>query len=300
RAGFRAGQAPGTHWYHAHKHGSTSLHIFNGLAGVLIVEGDYDDKLHAFFDKQRAGSKRMTEQVLVFQQIVTHQKLERVLGTGTGDNPRSGNNQKLINGKVNPTIEMQPGEIQLWRLLNAMGGGGKGTLDYSLFQAMIGAGFEIVQVAFDGVQFTWDNYLLQPFFPSGRAPMPSGFKAGSVLAGLTLAAGNRADILVKAPTTTGASHFTIPGDLNNQSGTPFLVLSVNVSGDAENMHFFTAADKDAYPKMPAYLDNLAPPPASNVRTVTFSSTSGPGGPPNNVPQFMIDNHRFALTPDGKP
>jgi hypothetical protein len=33
---LHAGQAPGTQWYHAHKHGSTSLHIFNGLAGALV------------------------------------------------------------------------------------------------------------------------------------------------------------------------------------------------------------------------------------------------------------------------
>ena len=34
--GFKAGQSPGTHWYHAHKHGSTSLNIRNGLAGHLL------------------------------------------------------------------------------------------------------------------------------------------------------------------------------------------------------------------------------------------------------------------------
>ena len=299
-AGFRAGQAPGTHWYHAHKHGSTSLHIFNGLAGALIIEGDYDDKLHAFFDAQRGGSKKMVEQVMVFQQIVTNQNMEKIQGTGTGDNPRGGNNQKLINGKVNPTVEMAPGEIQLWRVVNAMGGGGKGTLDYSLFQSMISAGFQIAQVAFDGVQFSWDNYLLQPFFPSGKTPMPSGFAVGSVQPGLTLAAGNRADLLVQAPNTTGISHFTIPGDLNNANGTPFMVLSVNVTGAAENMHLFRLDEKDAYPKMPAFLENLAPPPASNVRTLTFSSTSGPGGPQFQVPQFTIDNRRFGLTEEGKP
>jgi FtsP/CotA-like multicopper oxidase with cupredoxin domain len=300
KAGFRAGQAPGTQWYHAHKHGSTSLHIFNGLAGALIIEGDYDDKLHAFFDKQRGNSQKMAEQVMVFQQIVTSQNLEKIQGTGTGDNPQGGNNQKLINGKINPTLQMAPGEIQLWRMINAMGGGGKGTLDYTLFQSMIAAGFQIVQVAFDGVQFSWDNYLLQPFFPSGRAPMPPGFPAGSVLSGLTLAAGNRADVLVKAPAATGISRFTIPGDLNNPTGTPFIVMTVNVTGTAENMHFFTVKDKDAYPKMPAFLQDLAPPPPENHRDVTFSSTRGPGGPPNNVPQFTIDKHRFALTPDGQP
>jgi len=40
------GQAPGTHWYHAHKHGSTALNLANGMAGALIIKGDYDDNLH--------------------------------------------------------------------------------------------------------------------------------------------------------------------------------------------------------------------------------------------------------------
>lgn len=28
----------GTHWYHAHHHGSTALHVGGGLIGALIVE----------------------------------------------------------------------------------------------------------------------------------------------------------------------------------------------------------------------------------------------------------------------
>mmetsp|Transcript_9085 Transcript_9085/g.30976 ORF Transcript_9085/g.30976 Transcript_9085/m.30976 type:complete len:203 (-) Transcript_9085:1755-2363(-) len=28
----------GTHWYHAHTHGSTALHVLGGLAGALLVE----------------------------------------------------------------------------------------------------------------------------------------------------------------------------------------------------------------------------------------------------------------------
>ena len=54
------GQAPGTHWYHGHKHGSTALNLANGMAGALIIEGDYDDKLRPFITRQR---------VLVLQQF---------------------------------------------------------------------------------------------------------------------------------------------------------------------------------------------------------------------------------------
>ena len=40
RAGTpRMGQSPGTHWYHAHKHGSTAINVGNGMAGAFIIEG---------------------------------------------------------------------------------------------------------------------------------------------------------------------------------------------------------------------------------------------------------------------
>ena len=40
---LKMGQSPGTHWYHAHKHGSTAINVANGMTGVFIIEGDYDD-----------------------------------------------------------------------------------------------------------------------------------------------------------------------------------------------------------------------------------------------------------------
>src|SRR5436190_456731 len=46
---LRYTQAPGTHWYHAHKHGSTALHVLNGQVGVIEVHGEFDRKLEAYF-----------------------------------------------------------------------------------------------------------------------------------------------------------------------------------------------------------------------------------------------------------
>src|SRR5581483_10043006 len=43
------GQAPGTHWYHAHKHGSTAINVANGMTGAFIIEGQYDDDLNSFY-----------------------------------------------------------------------------------------------------------------------------------------------------------------------------------------------------------------------------------------------------------
>ena len=58
---WTAGQAPGTHWYHAHKHGSTSLHILNGLAGMIVIEsnqdGGYDHVIKKFYGVGRHRRK---------------------------------------------------------------------------------------------------------------------------------------------------------------------------------------------------------------------------------------------------
>ena len=54
------GQAPGTHWYHAHKHGSTAINVGNGMTGAFIIEGKYDDDLNAFYSRTRCGTGRGT------------------------------------------------------------------------------------------------------------------------------------------------------------------------------------------------------------------------------------------------
>src|SRR5207237_382657 len=51
---LQMGQAPGTHWYHAHKHGSTTINVLNGMTGAFIIEGSYDDDLNRFYGKMPA------------------------------------------------------------------------------------------------------------------------------------------------------------------------------------------------------------------------------------------------------
>ena len=70
---LQMGQAPGTHWYHAHKHGSTAINVANGMTGVFVIEGGYDDALNDFYGK---GWTR-TQPVLVINQIGVTPNLER-------------------------------------------------------------------------------------------------------------------------------------------------------------------------------------------------------------------------------
>ncbi|HYI01826.1 multicopper oxidase family protein [Hyalangium sp.] len=110
----------GTYWYHAHKHGSATLQLASGMAGPLIIRGDID----------RVPSIRAAkERIILFQQI------PYVLA----DDPTMPGRQALmvesyelfkvnvwqslgrrftLNGVVEPTYEMSPGEVQRWRFIH--------------------------------------------------------------------------------------------------------------------------------------------------------------------------------------
>src|SRR5205085_539017 len=147
---YKAGQAPGTQWYHAHKHGSTSMHMLNGLAGALVIEssqeGGYDHVIRKFYGWGNTYGDH--EKIIVFQQFDPTQNLQR------GGPGGKGIKQVLVNGKLTPTITMRPGEVQLWRLVNATEGNNQGIINAQgangagLFQT---AGFIFKQTAQDGV-----------------------------------------------------------------------------------------------------------------------------------------------------
>ena len=205
-----AGQAPGTHWYHAHKHGSTSLHIRNGLAGVFVIESNKEGGYDHFLRRSLGWGPeyRDHEKILIFQQYDPTQNLERPQRTaGTGSR------QVLVNGKLAPTITMRPGEIQLWRMVNGTQGSTTGMINAGNFKTGLftAAKFGVVQTAQDGVQFSQMNYANQPYL---NGKIPNGvLPNGEVANGLILGAGNRADILVQAPLTTGTYPFiTVSGN----------------------------------------------------------------------------------------
>jgi hypothetical protein len=112
------GQAPGTHWYHAHKHGSTALNVANGMLGALIIEGPYDDALRAFYKETPGG---LEEKVLVIQQLEPSLNMLSMGGRGTGGGPDGAALSPpplSVNGRRQPFITMRPGQVQMWRIVN--------------------------------------------------------------------------------------------------------------------------------------------------------------------------------------
>ena len=114
------GQAPGTHWYRAHKHGSTTIDVANGMTGAFIIEGGYDDALNSFYNADWTGPQPWARAQPVFL-INQLQDPPNLFGGGA---TRGGPLSFSVNGRFQPEITMQPGQVQLWRIANTSSRGG--------------------------------------------------------------------------------------------------------------------------------------------------------------------------------
>ncbi len=272
------GQAPGTHWYHAHKHGSTALNLSNGMAGAFIITGEYDDAIRKLYNT--------TEQVMVLQQYDSVLNLERAVGTGVGE-------QIYVNGQFQPVVQMKAGETQFWRIVNACHQKTAAPLTVSTTSGTSPAGLRWVQTAQDGVQLHPTNYQLgvkiaQPGGPGTAwtnpqmtTPMTAPPWFGN------LAPGNRVDLLVQAdPKATVGAVYTVKA--GNQ-----VILTVKVIAGAVPALTFPAPEA-SFPKMPPFLDvNLK---ATKTRTFSFSTSpkTGRDGPSGIAPPDQtINNKKFS-------
>jgi FtsP/CotA-like multicopper oxidase with cupredoxin domain len=294
-------QAPGTHWYHPHKHGSTSVQVLNGMAGALIITGPFDDWLNGLYDG------KLVDRVLVIQQIGSELNF---FSRGLPHYPP----QALVNGYATPKITMKRGEIQRWRFIGA-------TMQAS---ASLEIGFderiqEVRQIAQDGIQFAWQNYQRQPYRDSE-----------GTYKNFQLSPGNRADFLVQAPdqpgtyavthrvfaqnlaetvraqqrTETKAEERTPPHVVPaatppiDQAGNP-LLFTIEVTNEAQLMDFpvtpltdpacsSTPKPKNCWPDMPFYLQDLQA-PGTPPRSVAFSMQGNPGVQPNS---FYINGVQY--------
>jgi suppressor of ftsI len=118
-------QAPGLDWYHPHSHGHSDEQVRNGMSGALIVEGLLDP-----FPELRD----LTEHILLLKdaQIADGHIVHR----GIGDDAI-----RTVNGMLNPTIMLRPGETQLWRI---------GNVGADLYYPLTLDGHRFYEVARDG------------------------------------------------------------------------------------------------------------------------------------------------------
>lgn len=131
----------GLFWYHPHTHGFSNEQVRNGMSGALIVEGLLDSfpALHG-----------VRERVLLLKDI----QLEdgKVANRGIGDHTI-----RTVNGLINPTIELHPGETELWRI---------GNIGANLYYRLQLDGHQLYEVARDGNRLTHiipaDTILVPP------------------------------------------------------------------------------------------------------------------------------------------
>ena len=129
-----ADQPPGLYWYHPHAHGLVNWEIGNGMAGAIVVDG-IADEIPAL-----AG---LRERVIVLRDVpndpaVAAAESSSVVTASAGnratpqpetrDPDETANacdpepvSKPTINGQLVASIGIQPGERQLWRVLNAAG-----------------------------------------------------------------------------------------------------------------------------------------------------------------------------------
>jgi FtsP/CotA-like multicopper oxidase with cupredoxin domain len=96
----------------------------------------------------------------------------------------------LVNGQNFPVIYMAPGEMQRWRIVNENVTRNTKTLEFR-FENRPGHEPQMVEVARDGVQFAAANMAMDTD------------------TSLLLGAGNRLDVIVKAPLEAGTHHFRL-------------------------------------------------------------------------------------------
>lgn len=94
----------GLFWYHPHLHPLVEQQVFGGMSGAIVVEG---------LERRLPGLAGIRQRILALKDIQV---------TDAGRIPRNIDSDaptvRTVNGQVNPTIAMRPGEVQLWRIAN--------------------------------------------------------------------------------------------------------------------------------------------------------------------------------------
>ena len=120
-----ATQPPGMYWYHPHAHGHSDEQVRNGMSGALVVEGLLDP-----FPELRG----LREHVLLLKDAQIGDG--KIVRRGIGDDA-----ERTVNGQLDPTITLQPGETQLWRI---------GNVGADLYYLLTLDGHRFYEVARDG------------------------------------------------------------------------------------------------------------------------------------------------------
>ncbi|HEU0054880.1 MAG TPA: multicopper oxidase family protein, partial [Longimicrobium sp.] len=271
-------QSPGTHWYHPHKHGSVALQVANGMSGAFVVEGGPLDSL--------TRALGMVEKVIAFQQVDTSLNLLRGKATGPATT--------LVNGQYFPTVTMRPNEVQRWRFANE---NYTSTANFTIsFAPSPGGTPKMYDIARDGVSFA-----------------PVNYDADTADTFLSLAPGERLDVFVQAPATTGTHQFQVRvplvalgsrklggqalaaaqgGGAPNSAPTDAVVFTVKVANDTST---YNTTLPSSIPNQLSYFQGDLP-GAADTAVVVFTDSAiwNPNGHPPGTAQTPTAPTHFWL------
>lgn len=109
---------PGLFWYHTHPHGESHRQALDGMSGALVIEG---------MERYVPEVRKLREQVLVvrgesIEQTIDAAKLLRRVNAqpaSCGSESEAIGRVFTVNGETRPTVQINPGERQFWRVVNA-------------------------------------------------------------------------------------------------------------------------------------------------------------------------------------
>jgi bilirubin oxidase len=245
----------GTYWYHPHPHEMTAEQVFRGMAGLLIVRSRTDpvpaaieEKLLVISDLRLASDGSIPADTAMDWQ-----------------NGREGN-YVLVNGQYQPTLGINPGQSQRWRILNATNA-------------------RYLRLALDQHSFTLigtDGGLL-------AAPMPG-------LSEILLAPAQRVEVIVTAGLTAGAA--ALLKSLPYERGTMGMGMMGGGSSSTIPLLTLNYSKTAVLPvAMPTELRPIAPlgvPVASKHLILSSGMGMGMMGG-GGMMQFLIDGKSFDMS-----
>ena len=156
---FEVTNRAGTYWYHPHPHMRTGAQVYQGLAGLLLIRDDEEDKLALPSGGAELSCVLQDRQFDARNQLVFHGgNMMEMMNGFLGD-------RVLVNGQPQPTIEVDSGWHRV-RLLNGS--------NARIYQLAWSSGAQMAVIGGDG------GLLEQPLHQQA----------------LTLAPGQRADLLL--------------------------------------------------------------------------------------------------------
>src|ERR1700687_3363377 len=113
-----ADHPPGLFWYHTHPHGESHRQALDGMSGAIVIEG---------MERYVPEIRNLREQVLVVRgtSIEHASDAAALLRRVDAEPPSCGSESEAtervftVNGEIRPTIGINAGERQFWRIVNA-------------------------------------------------------------------------------------------------------------------------------------------------------------------------------------